>query len=191
MAQGKGMRDVTLVMDGVNEQRIEASGDFVHVQAAPTGPVQISADTGPYFTRYQGQGNRIYYGQLSVKSAVAQTITLQVGYGYATDARASFAGVVNVTDAPAVNNPAQASVACAAGVQTQIAAADANALEQLIEIPSNAAGGLWIGGNTAANGVGLFVEPGMVVGIPTTAALFAFNANAVAVTVTRLTLRSV
>ncbi len=191
-ATNKGMRDITLTMDGVNAQQLRVEGDFLHIQSAPNGPVKIRANQGPQFTRYQSQGNRVYYEELEVFSSVAQTITLQIGYGYATDARATIAApVFNVTFSPAVNNPSQADIACAGTAQTLLLAADANQIEAIISLPSNAAGPIRVGDATTAANKGFQIDPGTVVSISTTAAIYAYNLNAGAVTVTATHLRNV
>ena len=96
----RGMRDYLLNLDGVNEQAIDADGDFFHVQSVnPVGAtVGLRFDDGPLIQRTQGEGNRVYYSRVAVTASVAAAVTLQLGYGYATDSRAN--GTFTTTIAP-------------------------------------------------------------------------------------------
>jgi hypothetical protein len=193
VATQKGMQDYILVLDGVNEQSIAAQGDFFHVQSVSVAAasVKLRFDDGPQITRTQGQGNRVYYSRVSVTATAACTVTLQLGFGYATDARANISANVTAVLSPALNNPAGAAVVVGAGVQALLNAADANGLEVLVGIPSTAANGLWIGDATAAVNLGVFQEPGQVIGYPTQAALYAFNAGGGGITANVLRFRDV
>ena len=186
----KGMRDITLNLDGVNAQTINAQGDFFMVQAVGTAGAVIflSFDDGPFVQRVLGDGNRIQYSKITVNASAATAVTLQVGYGYANKAAGSINANVTATEAPPAHNPAQAQSVVAAGTQSKILAANANGLGVVIGVPSTQSAGVWVGDVTAANGVGYYLEPGVTLTIYTTADVYAFNASGGAVNVTSMAL---
>ncbi len=192
MATQKGMSDYTLTLDGVNAQSINAPGDFVHVQSVSVGgtAVSIQPDDGKAIVRQEGQGNRLYYSRLTVSTPVACVVTLQAGYGYATDGRASVSATINAPVDPAVSNPAVAAVTVTAGNQVQLIGADGDTVGVLLGVDSTQPNGVWIGDNTAAADMGLFVEPGQTLPVPTSAALYAFNDGGSDVKVSVLQLKS-
>jgi hypothetical protein len=182
----RGMRDYVLNLDGVNEQHIDTDGDFFHIQTVSVGGVNVLLrfDDGPQITRQQGEGNRVYYSRVSINASAACAITVQLGYGYATDARASVNANITTTDAPALHHPSAAAVGLPnGGAATSIAAADANAIGYYIGLPSTAANGVWIGDNTVATGFGTFLEPGQILPWPSSAQIFGSNPGAAPVTV--------
>lgn len=190
----RGMRDYVIVSDGATEQSIDVDGDYFHVQAVGIAgnTVKLRFDDGPAVTRAQGQGNRVYYSRVTVLASAADTITLQLGYGYATDTRASFsAGSVTAPIEPAVHNVPLPAVTVGAGAQQLLAAADANRAELGISVDSTQPNGVFVGDNTVANDVGLFVEPGQVVFLSTLAAVYAWNNGGAGVKVRLLNMRNV
>ncbi len=187
----RGMRDYVLNLDGVNEQHIDTDGDFFHVQAVSVAGTNILLrfDDGPQITRQQGEGNRVYYSRVSLNASAATQITVQLGYGYATDSRATVNATVTANVSPALHNPALAAVNALHNAQTQLIAADPNRLGVLVGLSSAQAHGLYIGDASAANGVGVFLEPGQILPIYSQDALYAYNADvAVDVTVTMMKL---
>lgn len=187
----RGMDDYVLALDGATEQFLNVAGDFYHCQSVATNPVLLRFDDGKQVTRRQGQGGRRNYSRVGVFASVAQSVTIQLGYGTATDANANVSATITAPISPALNNPPLASVACAAGAQTALVAADANMIEVGIKNPSTAAGGIFIGDNTAANNLGYFLEPGEGVFFGTQAGLWAWNPNASIVTVSIIKMRKV
>lgn len=190
--RSKGMQDYTLNLDGVNEQSINVIGDFVHVQAVSVGgtAVYLRFDDGPRVSRFEGQGNRVYYSRVTVSAAAACQVTLQLGSGYATDARATFTGSITVQDAPAATNPALADVACAAGAQTQLVGASGTRLGVYVGVSSTQANGVRVGDISTAAAQGVLIEPGQIVLFPSAAALYAYNSGGGAITVTLTALTS-
>jgi hypothetical protein len=187
----RGMDDYVLTLDGVTEQFINVAGDFYHCQTVPTNPVQLRFDDGKQVTRRQGQGGRRVYSRVGVFAAVAQTVTIQLGYGTATDANANVTATITAPIAPALNNPPTPSVTVGAGLQALLVAADANMLEVGVKNPSTAAGGVFLADNTAAVDLGYFLEPGEGVWIGTQAAVYAFNPNGAAVKLSLLRTRKI
>lgn len=183
----RGMRDYVLNLDGVNEQHIDTDGDFFHIQNVSVGGANILArfDDGPQITRQQGEGNRVYYSRVSFTASAACQLTVQLGYGYATDSRASIAvGSISTPITPALHNPAVADVVLAAGVATLILAGDANRLGCLIGLDSTQPNAVRIADGAAAAGAGLKVEPGQTVAIFSQDQLSGFNPGGAGVTVT-------
>lgn len=183
----RGMRDYVLNLDGVNEQHIDTDGDFFHVQNVSVGGanIQLRFDDGPQITRQQGEGNRVYYSRVSVTASAACQVTLQCGYGYATDSRASIAvGTISTPITPALHNPAVADVVLAAGATTAILAADPNRLGFLLGLDSTQANAVRIADGAAAAGAGLKVEPGQTVAFFSQDAVSGYNPGAAGITVT-------
>jgi hypothetical protein len=181
------MRDYVYNLDGVNEQHIDTDGDFFHIQQVSVGGanVLLRFDDGPVITRQQGEGNRVYYSRVSLNASAACQVTIQCGYGYATDSRASIAvGTITTPITPALHNPAVADVVLAAGVTTSILAGDANRLGCLIGLDSTQANAVRIADGAAAAGAGLKVEPGQTVPFFSQDAVSGFNPGGAGVTVT-------
>lgn len=194
MATTKGMQDYTITSDGINEQSLTVEGDYFHVQSLGIAgnSVKLRFDDGPQVLRFQGQGNRRVYKRVSILASAADTVVLQLGYGYATDTRSTFtAGSITAPIQPALHNPALPAVNVGAGAQATLDAADANRLELGVGVDSAQPNGVFVGDATAANNVGLFVEPGQVIWIASVAAILAFNPGAASVKVTLMKNRSV
>lgn len=192
MATQKGMSDYTFSLDGVNAQRLNAPGDFIHVQSVSvTGlPVNIQADDGRAIQRFQGQGNRLLYNSLLISASAPCTVTIQAGYGYATDSRASFDGTITAPITPAAKNVPLADVSVPATNQELLEGATANRLELVVGVPSTQVNGVRIGDNTVAAGKGTLVEPGQIVTFASSDAVYAFNEGAGSVAVNLTSLRS-
>lgn len=187
----RGMDDYILNLDGATEQVINVSGDFFHVLLAPTGPILLRFDDGKQISRNQAQGGRRIYSRVGVFAAVAQQVSLSLGYGYATDSRATVNATITAPIAPALNNPPVASVTVGAGAQAALVAADANMLELGIKNPSTSAGGVFVGDVTTAVDLGYFLEPGEGVWIGTQAGVWAFNPNGAGVKLSLLKTRKI
>jgi len=180
----RGMRDYVLNLDGTNEQHIDTDGDFFHVQTVSVGGANVFLrfDDGPAITRQQGEGNRVYYSRVSLNASAACQVTVQLGYGYATDSRASVSATITTPITPALHNPAVADVPCPTLVTTQLLAADGNRLGCVVGIASTAANGLRIGDATTGAAAGVLVEPGQTLPIFSQDALYAYNPGAGTIT---------
>jgi len=86
------------------------------------------------------------------------------------------------------NNIALPEVSVGAGLKVQIAAANGNRKELRVSIKSDQVGGVYLGGNTAADGVGGYLEEGVTDYIETEGALYAYNPNTSAVVVNMMDL---
>lgn len=182
----RGMRDYVLILDGVTEQNIETDGDFFHVQSVSVGGtnVLLRFDDGPQITRQQGEGNRVYYSRVSVSASAATQVTIQCGYGYATDSRATVSATITTPITPALHNPAVPDVPCPTVATTLLLAADPNRLGCVVGIASTAANGLRIADAAAAAGAGILVEPGQTLPVFSQDALYAYNPGAGTITPT-------
>lgn len=182
----RGMRDYTFNLDGVNEQDIVTDGDYYHVQSVSVGGAIISLrfDDGAAIFRQQGQGNRVYYSRISLNASAACAVTVQAGYGYATDSRATVSATITAPITPALHNPAVPDVSCVAGVTTAILAADSNRLGALVGVASTAANGVRIADGAAAINAGILVEPGQTLPLFSQDAISAYNPGGGAITVT-------
>jgi hypothetical protein len=176
----RGMRDYTINSDGVNEQSFDVDGDFVHVQSISVAGVTVSLrfDDGPAVVRSQGQGNRVYYSRVTVLASAAATVTLQLGYGYATDARAEVNANITTEITPALHTPAQPRVTVLhGGAATLLLAADVHSQGCYLGVASSETVGVWIGDNAVAANNGLFLEPGQIIPWPSQAAVYAANSD--------------
>jgi len=189
MAQ-KGMDDYRFALSAGVPQSRDVPGDFFHVQDA-TDDIQIQFDEGKQITRSRGQGGRVYYSRVTVTSATSQAVVLQLGYGYATDSRATVNATITAPVQPASFNVPLPDVEVGNGAQELLAAAETTQLEVLVSVPSDQPNGVRIGDNTTADGLGYLIEPGQGVSVATKEALYAFNpAGSGSVVVTLLSLRS-
>jgi hypothetical protein len=182
----RGMRDYVLNLDGTNEQHIDTDGDFFHVQTVSVGGtnVLLRFDDGPAITRQQGEGNRVYYSRVSLNASAACQVTVQLGYGYATDSRATVSATITTPISPALHNPAVADVVCGAGAQTLLLAADPNRLGCLVGLDSGQTSPIRVGDGTTAAAQGLKMEQGSTTPFFSQDALYAWNPGGAAVTVT-------
>lgn len=188
MAQ-KGMDDYNLALSAGVEQSREVNGDFFHVVSA-TNDIEVRFDDGKWMTRARGMGGRVYYSRISVRSATSQNIVLSLGFGYATDSRATVNATITAPVQPAAFNIPLTDVSVGAGAQVLLEAAVATRLELVVGVASTEANGVRIGDNTVAANKGALVEPGQQVAFASNAALYAFNPGAGAINVTLTSMRS-
>lgn len=185
----KGMDDHSFTLAAGVEQSREVNGDFFHVVTA-TSAFEIRFDDGKWMTRNQGQGGRVYYSRISVRSTGSQSVVMSLGFGYATDARSTVNATITAPIQPAALNVPLTDVSVGAGLQVLLEAAVATRLELLVGVASTEANGVRIGDNTAAAAKGLLVEPGQSVAFASSAAIYAFNSGAGAINVTLTSMRS-
>jgi len=109
---------------------------------------------------------------------------VQLGYGYATDSRASVNAVITTPITPALHNPAVPDVVVGAAAQQLLLAPDPNRLGAVIGVSSTPANGVRIGDGAAGAGAGILVEPGQTLPVFSQDALYGYNAGAGGITVT-------
>lgn len=159
------------------------NGDYFHVLTAPVDDLIVRFDSGEPVPVFKGLGFRRYYRDVQLESATGQAVVVLVGFGTVADARAS-ANVdvtANVQPGNTLNNGGD--VSCAAGAATQLLAADADRLYALIKNVSSNTVTVRIGNATVAAATGCPLEPGETLPIATTAAIYAWNPDAGAVTI--------
>lgn len=111
------------------------------------------------------------YSRVRLRSTTTQVVTVVLGWGEFRDARASVNATINTTIEPSdtIDDPLDVSVGVTA---TQIAAADANRKELVVNVPSTATQGIRVGGATVARGAGLLVEPGTTLTLSAECAIY-------------------
>jgi hypothetical protein len=173
------MTPLTITLAAGVGKSFDIGGDWFHVQTAPVDDLVVRFDDGEPVKLSQGMGLRRYYQRVELESATGQAVRVLVGFGSVTDGRASVTGLtLNTTIAPGNTFDDGGRVSCVHAARTQLLAADADRLYALIKNPSTNTLTMFVGtvGVTAASGVP--VEPGETLPVATTAALYAWNADA-------------
>src|SRR5258706_4186761 len=174
----RGMTPVSVLLAAGVERNFELPGDWFHVVDAPVADLIVRFDAGEPNKVYQGIGLRRYYQSFSLASATGQAVRVYAGFGSVTDGRASVTGLtLNTTIAPGNTFSDGARVLCVHAARTQLLVADATRLYALIGNPSTNTLTQYIGtvGVIATSGIPL--EPGQMLPLATTAALYAWNAD--------------
>lgn len=184
----KSMRDYKFTLAAGQERDLNVEGDWFHVLEA-SGVIGIKFDQGVRIDRSEGQGGSRLYEKVSVYSPIAQTVTLSLGYGQETDARATVNATINTTIAPTDTVTPFAEVTILAGATTLLAAANANRKELRIGVKSTEANGVYIG-NIGVGAVtqGGYIEEGSVEYVGSEAAIYGYNPGAGSITVNVLSL---
>ena len=128
----------------------------------------------------EGTGGRFpgWYNTVKVKSTIAQTVVVVLGFGEFWDNRASANFTVNATVEPANTITPLAEVAVPAGGSAQLAAANGNRKELRVGIKADQPGGVYLGDvNVGALTPGGFIEEGGTDYITTESAVYAYNAG--------------
>jgi len=188
MKQIKGMRDYKFTLGAGEERDLNVLGDWFHVLSA-SGTIGIRFDQGVRIDRNEGQGGARTYERVSVYSPIAQTVTLSLGFGEETDARATVNATINTTIAPTDTVTPFAEVTILAGATTLLAAANANRKELRIGVKSTEANGVYIG-NIAVGAVtqGGYIEEGSVEYVGSEAAIYGYNPGGSSIAVNVLSL---
>lgn len=161
----------------------EVAGDWFHVFEAPVNDLEVSFDSGKWFPLKQGVGIRRYYERVDLRSATGQAVQVGMGFGAVQDGRGSVSGfTVNTTVTPGNTLGAGGDVSVPDSAATQLLPANTDRLYALIKVPSSAAGPVRLGPAGVGAASGYLAEPGEGVPIATTAAIYAYHENGVAVT---------
>lgn len=171
------MRDYKFTLAAGQERSLNVQGNWFHVLDA-VGVVGIRFDEGSLIERSQGQGGSRTYSRVLVSSPIAQTVTLSLGVGRETDARATVNANISTTIEGGNDNAHKPNVTVTAGNAVQLLPANNNRKSIRVSLASTEAGSIMLGksGITANNG-GL-LEVGDTDYIDTEGALYAFNPNA-------------
>lgn len=171
----------------------DIKGDWFQVYSAPVADLVVRFDDGEPIQVEQGIGFRRYYERVTLESATGQAVIVYAGFGSATDGRASVTGLtLNTQISPGNTLSDGGDVSCTASAATQLLAADATRLYALISNASANTIIVRVGTSAVAAGTGTPLEPGMVLPLATTAAIYAYNPHAsTAVTINAAAVRQV
>lgn len=155
----------------------------MHVLKAPVNDLILRFDDGEPVPVEQGIAMRRYYERITAESATGQAVVILAGFGSSVDGRATAS--VNVTTNIAPGNALDdgGDVTVPDDEVTQLLAADPDRLYINVDLPSDAPGPIRVGSASVDGTKGRRIEPGMSVPIATTAALYAYQDNGEAVTV--------
>ena len=185
----KNFRTYTISLTANQEYPLEVDGDMYAV-IANTGDFTIRFDESNRLTNQSsGMGGSFprEYERVTLVSTTTQTVTIILGFGEFSDARASLNATVNATIEPSdtVDNTTDISVGATA---TLLKAADTNTKEVIIHVPSDAANSIRVGGASVSATSGVEVEPGSTLTISCEAALYGIRDGATNVSVSTLKL---
>jgi len=156
--------------------------DYFHVLSAPVNDLQVRFDEGPPVPLQQGVGLRVYGSKFTLESATGQTVTVLVGFGHVFDARASANVSTTVNVSPGNTFDDGGDVEIPAEDSAELIAADPDRLYVNITNPSDSAGPVRIGSSSVDGSHGRLLEPGVTAPFAFTGALYAYNPNDAAVT---------
>jgi hypothetical protein len=167
-------------LEAGQEIQFGAQGNFYAVASA-SSPVTITFDDSNRIAgAEQGTGGEfpVSFGSVKVKSEVAQTVVLVLGFGKYHDNRATGNFTVNTTVEPANKITPLAEVTVPANGSAQLAAADATRKELRVGVKSDQPGGVYLGDATVgAAAPGGYLEEGGTDYITTESAVYAYNAG--------------
>lgn len=181
-------RDYSLTFAIAGEREIKATGRYLYVLSTPSSDVFISIDGGSELQR--GAGQAIFdaggFSRVTVRSPVAQTVLLSISDDQQFDSRSNVALTVSANVTPGDDLDNGGDVSCAAGVATQVLAADPTRLAAIIKNPDTNTATMRVGkaGVTATSGFPL--EPGASVTLAYTGAIYVFNPGGSAETVSAI-----
>ncbi|MBL1277449.1 MAG: hypothetical protein COB30_015315 [Ectothiorhodospiraceae bacterium] len=189
------MRSYSLTLLANASQKIDVPGDFFRIKSASaSSAVLVQVGTGPFTSLDEGEAikfERNEFSQLTIKSAVAQTVVLIIGYGVMFDDSpvVSVVGTVSMEPANTLDNGGDVSLLAAA--ETAIRAADASVLSVVVKADIANTVAVRIGTTGVAAATGYPLEPGETLVISTTAAISGYNADAAAQNIHVLPLRTI
>jgi len=181
--KSRGMTPIKITLAAGVSQEFGLSGDYFHVLTAPVNDLYASFDDGVGVPVFQGVGFRRYYESVRLSSATGQTITVLVGFGSVQDGRSTANVNVTANITPGATLSDGGDVACGATATTQLLAADVNRLYANITNPSTNTVTVRVGTATVGAANGTPLEPGQTLPMATTAAIYAYNPSAGAVTI--------
>jgi hypothetical protein len=185
----KNFRTYTVALTADQEFPLAVAGNMYAV-ISNTGVFTITLDdSNKLGSQTAGMGGKFEepYERVTLLSTTTQSVTVIFGYGSFVDARASINATINTTVSPSntYDNSTDVTVGVAA---TLIRAADANAKEILIHVPSSASNSIRIGSAAVSATSGLEIEPGMTVAVSNEGALYGIRDGASDVTISAIKL---
>lgn len=168
------------------EQELAVSGSYWQIVTAPS-PVQLVFDESRRVTRPAGSGGPASYNRVRVRSAVDQAVVISLGFidGVAPYDRGNsvFTGTINVASSVPSTTASPPDVSIPPGTQVLLMAAGATRRSVLLKLITECDSGIRIGDSSTAANRGYQLDTGDSANVDGTAALYAFNPNAIAVTV--------
>ncbi len=179
----RGLKEFSFTVGAGGEAGVEVEGDWCQVHECDASGVVISFDDVPSGRWFQGQGRRVHYTRVRIASITAQTVKLLLGFGHATDGRAT--ANVNVTTAIEPGNVSDdgGDVPLPDGVVTELLPADADRLYALIKNPSTNSATIRVGSAAVTVASGVPVEPGETLPYASVGAIHAVQDSGVEITV--------
>jgi len=167
---------------GVSQQHV-IDGDYIHILTAPVTDLKVRFDSGEPVPMFEGVGFRRYYRSIELESATGQTVEILCGFGSVFDGRAT--ANVNVSATVAAGNTLRkgADVSCTSGAATLVLASDSQRLDAYITNPSTNTATVRVGPSNVDATSGIPLEPGMILPLSTTAAIYVYQASGGAVTI--------
>jgi hypothetical protein len=179
----RGMKTHARTLAAGVSVRIEVDGDYFHVFKAPVNDLTVAFDDGEPEPVEQGIGFRRYFKSITLSSATGQAVKVYAGFGSVGEGRSTASVTTTVNIAPGATLSDGGDVSCPATVVTQLLAADANRLYALLQNASTNTLTVRIGTATVGAATGTPLEPGQTLPLATTAAIYAYNPGAGAVTI--------
>jgi len=179
----RGMKTQVRTLSAGVPVRIEIDGDYFHVFKAPVNDLTVAFDDGEAEAVEQGIGFRRYFRAITLSSATGQAVKVYAGYGSVGDGRSTANVNVTANITPGANLSDGGDVSCAATSTTQLLAADVNRLYANITNVSSNTVTVRVGTATVGAATGTPLEPGSTLPMATTAAIYAYNPGAGAVTI--------
>lgn len=186
MAQ-RGLNEYSFTFGGAGEQSVDVEGDWIQVHSSDPAGAGIRVNDGKRGTWYEGQGRRVHYERVSIYSSIAQTVVLLLGFGHASDARATANVNVDATIAAGNTLDNGGDVSCTGGATTQLLAADTARKYALIKNVSTNTITVRVGGAAVGAATGTPLEPGETLPMATTAAIFAYAPTTVVINAMSIT----
>ncbi len=180
--------DRTIVFAGAGSLTVGLIGRYVRVYEADATGVSIALDSGGPLLRFPGQEIDAGPGgfkRLQVSVTVASTVRIGVSETPQGDTNTQVSATVSATLSPGGTLPAGGDVACVNAAATLILAGNANGLVALVrssDTNTYAEGTVRVGGLGVTAAAGIELNPGDVMAIDTTAAIYAYNNSGAAVT---------
>lgn len=189
MPRKRNFRTYTLSLTANQEFNLDVEGNMYAV-IDNTGAFTITLDESNRLVQQtSGMAGEFQdsYERVTLLSTTTQTVIVIFGFGKFADARASVNATVNTTVAPSdtLDNTTDITVGSTA---TLLKAADADAKELLLHVPSDAANSIRVGNASVTATSGLEVEPGSTLALAVEAAIYGIRDGGTNVSVSTLKL---
>lgn len=189
MPRKRNFRSYTLSLTANQEFNLDVEGNMYAVISS-TGSFTITLDESNRLVQQtSGMGGEFQdaYERVTLLSTTTQTVTVIFGFGKFLDARASVNATLNTTVAPSdtLDNDNDITVGSTA---TLLKAADSDAKEILIHVPSTSSNSIRVGNASVSSTSGIEIEPGSTLALSIEAAIYGIRDGSNDVTVSTLKL---